>query len=334
MTKGAFVLNGKTKVICVVGPTASGKTELAARLARELGGEVVSADSMQIYRGLSIGTAKPTEAEMLGVPHHMFDIVDADEEYSAARYAYDAGRAVDDIAARGRVPIIAGGTGLYISSLVRGFDFNYDKKCDIMVEERSSESEMRVLRERLEALYDRFGGQRIWRLLQRRDSASAAKIHPNDRKRVVRALEHSFSGEAKSESDAKSRTREPRYDALWLGLDYRDRAKLYDRINLRADLMLEAGILDEARELRGRYGTAAQAIGYKELYPALDDPSLIGECLELMKRSSRRYAKRQLTWFRVQENVNWMMRDEMTMDEILRVSTESARSFLYNTNER
>ena len=331
----------RTKLICVVGPTASGKTALAVELALALNGEVIGADSMQIYRGLDVGTAKPTPAEMRGVPHHMIDVADPGEEYSAARYVREASVCVDDVAARGRVPIVAGGTGLYISSLVRGFTFEIEKNCDIISSEQSIPTagddrfeEIRRLRTRLERLYDRFGGARLHRLLAARDPAAAGKIHPNDKKRVVRALEVWYSGGKKSGVDAASQAREPRYDALFLGLDYRDRAVLYRRIDLRAGLMITQGALDEARMLRKIGGTAAQAIGYKELYPALDDPEKLPECLALMQRASRRYAKRQLTWFRHQEQVQWFFRDEMSDAEILRGSTESARAFLYNSDTR
>ncbi len=318
-------MDNRTKVICVVGPTASGKTEIAARLARELGGEVVGADSMQIYRGLDIGTAKPTEQEMLEVPHYMINVVEPGERYSVARYVSEASRVVDEIASRGRVPVIAGGTGLYISSLVRGFSFENGEKCVTM-----DEKTVMHVRRRLEEMYDRFGRDRMWRLLRQRDPVSARGIHPNDRKRVVRALERSFEARTKGEADAENRSQQARYNALWFGLDYRDRALLYERINRRVDGMLQAGVLDEARWLRGIGGTAAQAIGYKELYPALDDPALLDECVEVMKRATRRYAKRQLTWFRIQEKVTWFFRDETCTDEILRVSTGYARNFLYN----
>ena len=322
------------KVICVVGPTASGKTALAVELALALDGEVIGADSMQIYRGLDVGTAKPTPAEMRGVPHHMIDVADIGEEYSAARYVQRAGACVDEVLRRGRVPIVAGGTGFYISSLIRGFTFENEEKCDIIEQGKGREERFAAekrLRERLEALYDRFGGPRLHRLLTARDPGAAAKIHPSDRKRVVRALEVSFAGGRKSDVDALSRLRPPRYDALFLGLTCADRAELYRRIDLRAEQMVEHGILEEARMLRTRGGTAAQAIGYKEFYPALDDPALLGECLERMKQASRRYAKRQLTWFRRQEKVVWFERDRTDFAEIVRSSTEIARAFLYNT---
>ena len=332
----------KTKVICVVGPTASGKTALAVELALALGGEVIGADSMQIYRGLNVGTAKPTPAEMRGVPHHMIDVADIGEDYSAARYVREASACVDDVAARGRVPIVAGGTGFYISSLIRGFTFEFDENCDIIdLGEKTTPktddkfSAIQRLRARLEALYDRHGGERLHRLLRSRDPEAAARIHPNDKKRVVRALEILFSGGTKSGVEALSRVREPRYDALYLGLDFKDRAELYRRIDLRAERMVAEGALEEARllrslMLRGTGGTAAQAIGYKELYPALDDPAELPACIERMQRASRRYAKRQLTWFRRQEQVRWFYRDFSESAEIIRGSTEYAQAFLYH----
>lgn len=309
------------RIICVVGPTASGKTALAVELAKRLDGEVIGCDSMQIYRTLDIGTAKPTAEEMQGVPHHMIDIIEPDEAYSAARYVADATAVAEEILSRGKMVILAGGTGLYMDSFIQGLDFSTAEKHGI-------------IRERLERLYDRFGGARMHRLLGRLDGGSAAKVHPNDKKRVVRALEIVFSGENKSEHDELTKQRPPRFDALKIGISCDDRAELYRRIDLRVDAMLESGILDEARMLKGMpAATAAQAIGYKELMPALDDADLLDECVETLKRNSRRYAKRQLTWLRRDEKTVWFYRDREDFDSIVRKATEFAKEFLYNQPE-
>lgn len=309
------------RIICVVGPTASGKTALAVELAKRLDGEVIGCDSMQIYRTLDIGTAKPTAEEMQGVPHHMIDIIEPDEAYSAARYVAAATAVAEDILSRGKMVILAGGTGLYMDSFIQGLDFSTAEKHGI-------------IRERLERLYDRFGGARMHRLLGRMDGGSAAKVHPNDKKRVVRALEIVFSGENKSEHDELTKQRPPRFDALKIGISCDDRAELYRRIDLRVDAMLKSGILDEARMLKGMpAATAAQAIGYKELMPALDDAGLLDECVETLKRNSRRYAKRQLTWLRRDEKTVWFYRDREDFDSIVRKATEFAKEFLYNQPE-
>lgn len=309
------------RIICVVGPTASGKTALAVELAKRLDGEVIGCDSMQIYRTLDVGTAKPTAEEMQGVPHHMIDIVEPDEAYSAARYVADATTVAEDILSRGKMVILAGGTGLYMDSFIQGLDFSTAEKHGI-------------IRERLERLYDRFGGARMHRLLGRLDGGSAAKVHPNDKKRVVRALEIVFSGENKSEHDELTKQRPPRFDALKIGISCDDRAELYRRIDLRVDAMLESGLLDEARMLKEMpTATAAQAIGYKELMPVLNDAGLLDECVETLKRNSRRYAKRQLTWLRREGKTIWFYRDREDFDSIVRKATEFAKEFLYNQPE-
>lgn len=309
------------KIICVVGPTASGKTALAVELAERLDGEVIGCDSMQIYRHLDIGTAKPTAEETRGIPHHMIDIIEPGESYSAARYVADATAAAEDIISRGKMVILAGGTGLYMDSFIQGLDF-------------STAENHGIIRMRLEGLYDRFGGERMHRLLGRLDSGSAAKIHPNDKKRVVRALEIVFGGESKSVHDELTKQRPPRFDALKIGITCADRAELYRRIDLRVDAMLSEGLLDEVRMLKGMpAATASQAIGYKELMPALDDMSLMPECVETLKRNSRRYAKRQLTWLRRDEGTVWFYRDREDFDSIVRKATEFAKNFLYNQPE-
>ena len=322
------------KMICVLGPTASGKTALAARLAKNLGGEVVGCDSMQLYRTLDVGTAKPTGEEKLGVPHHMIDVCDVGESYSVARYVDEATRVIEDIHRRGKPAIVAGGTGLYMDSLIRGLDFSPAENRGIMSESDGIASHFGETRARLVRLGGRFGSARLHRWLAGRDPDAAARIHPNDLKRVVRALEVSLGGGSISAHDRETRARPPRFEALKLGLNYRDREALYRRIDLRVDLMLENGLLDEARRLlETDSATAMQAIGYKEVIPALDDPEKLGECIELLKRSSRRYAKRQLTWFRRDPSTVWFWPDEEDFGEILRRSTHLAENFLYNQHD-
>ena len=307
------------RIICVLGPTASGKTALAVELALALHGEVVGCDSMQIYRGLDIGTAKPTRGEMRGVPHHMIDVCDAGESYSAARYVAEATEAIEGILSRGHTAIVAGGTGLYMDSLILGRGFSTAENCDI-------------IRKRLNDLGTKYGSERLHRLLRARDPKAAERIHPNDLKRIVRALEVSFSGGSISCHDEESRALPPRFEALKIGLDFRDRAELYRRTDLRVDEMLRAGLMDEAARLR-REGaaTALQAIGYKEMLPALDRPEEYPECVERLKRATRRYAKRQLTWFRRDGAVKWFYRDEEDFTSIVRRSTAFAEDFLYNS---
>ncbi len=250
-------MNTLPKIVCVVGPTATGKSDLAADLALRLGGEVVSADSMQLYRGMDIGTAKPTAGEMRGVPHHMLDVAQPGEDYSVARYAHEAGRVVDDILARGRLPIVAGGTGLYIGALLGGMTFA----------ERTQDEQYR---ENLYALAEERGAPALFSLLEQADPESAARLHPNDIKRVVRALEvlH-VTGATISAHNRATAGREPRYAAVKLGLTFSDRQALYARIDRRVDSMLACGLVEEVSALLKipgvRESTAMQAIGYKEL---------------------------------------------------------------------
>jgi len=307
-----------SKVICVVGPTASGKTALAVNLALALNGEVVSCDSMQIYHGMDIGTAKPTEREMCGIRHHMISVCDPSEGYSVFKYVEDAEKCIRDIQSRGKRVIIAGGTGLYATALVSGRTFP----------DTAGSKELRL---RLEKLYDKFGADRLYKLLETRDHVGAVKLHQNDKKRVVRALEIAFSGGKKSEHDRTTSVLPPKYDALWVGLNYRDRSLLYSRIDARVDEMLAIGLMDEVKEYSDENTpTSAQAIGYKELLPTLEKPELFDECVGKLKQSTRRYAKRQLTWFRNMAEVKWFYRDEQSDVEILRDSTETAVKFLYN----
>ena len=278
------------KLVVITGPTASGKTALGVALARRLGGEVVSADSMQIYRGMDIGTAKPTPEEMQGVPHHMIDIADPTENYSVSRYAAEAAACVDDILARGKLPVVVGGTGLYIDSLISGRDFaanDGDEK----------------LREELLAEYDRVGGEEMLSRLREIDPERAAKLPAGDKRRIVRAIEiYKLTGMTITEHDARTRALPPRYDAAQIILGYADRAALYARIDRRVDEMVAEGLFEEVQGLLdsglSEQCTAMQAIGYKEPAMAMRGEISRGEAVELIKLGSRRYAKRQMTWFR------------------------------------
>lgn len=286
------------KVIVIAGPTASGKTALSVALARELGGEVVSADSMQVYRGMDIGTAKATGDERAGIPHHMLDVADPRAPYSVAQYVDDAARCCEDILSRGLVPIIAGGTGLYIDSLLSARDF-------------AETDESRAVRAHLQAEYAALGGEAILARLAAVDPARAAKLAANDARRIVRALEiYELTGETATAHDERTRALPPRYDAARIVLNYKDRADLYARIDARVDEMAARGLFDEVERLLSngvdKDSTAMQAIGYKEAALALSREITRDEALEQIKLASRRYAKRQLTWFRRWAGARWI----------------------------
>lgn len=302
----------KTFVIAVAGPTASGKTELGVRLAEHYGGEVVSADSMQIYKKMNIATAKPTKEEMRGIPHHLIDFVEPTESYSVARYKTDAQNAIEDITSRGKVPIIVGGTGLYIDSLLENIEF-FDAEVD--------ESLRQKLYERAEAE----GAEKLYSELSEIDPKSAEKIHSNNIKKVIRALEIYYAtGRKISEQVDLSRLSGTPYECVIIGLTSNDRQYLYDRINRRVDKMLELGLLEEAKEFYSVYGvkTANQAIGYKEILPYLKGEKSLEECVEHLKMQTRRYAKRQLTWFRRNEKIKFLSIDELDKDGLFNAATE------------
>lgn len=299
-------MDNRPFVLAVVGPTASGKTALSVRLAKDLNGEVVSCDSMQIYRGMDIGTAKPTEEEKQGIPHHMMDVVEVGETFSSADYAAEASKCIDDIISRGKLPIICGGTGLYLDALLRGDD-------------NSGGGADPEYRARMEAIALEKGKEYVHALLAELDPESAASIHPNNIKRVIRALEiRHVTGTNKSELDRLSRERIQRYKPLILGLKYNDRQVLYDRIDRRVDGMIADGLCDEVRRLydRGIFEskTASQAIGYKELLGYVKGELELECCVDELKRATRRYAKRQMTWFRALEGVNWIAADGESTD--------------------
>ena len=296
------------QVVCVVGPTASGKTALGVWLAKHYNGEVVSCDSMQIYRRMDIGTAKPTREEMDGVPHHMIDVADPEEDYSAERYRREAVPVVDDILARGKLPIIVGGTGLYLDALLNGHDFAVKST---------------GWREKLQKKYDEEGIQPLWEALTEIDPESATRLHPMDTKRVIRALEVWYeTGETISAHNAATRLLPPRYTALKLGLNYEDRADLYARIDARVEEMAASGLADEVRALLesgvSSSCTAMQAIGYKELCAAVEDGGDLTAALDEVKLRSRQYAKRQLTWFRRDRTTQWYRHGSQPDPEALR----------------
>ena len=297
----------KIPLLAVVGPTASGKTALAVELAKRLNGEVVSADSMQIYQEMQIGTARPTKDEMEGVPHHLLGFLPLSESFSVAQYVELAGKTVREIASRGKLPILAGGTGLYVSSLVENVSFTETARDD-------------ALREELCRRGEREGGEALLQELTQFDPESAARLHPNNLGRIIRAIEiYRTSGITMTEQLKRSREVPSPYQFCGIGLTFADREKLYDRINLRVDRMMEAGLEEEARRVLALPGgqTALQAIGYKELSPYLNGDCTKEEALENLKRQTRRYAKRQLTWFRRDERIHWLEADRFASREEL-----------------
>ena len=293
-------------ILCIAGPTASGKTALAVELAKDLNGEVVSCDSMQVYRRMDIGTAKPSPEEMQGIPHHMIDVAEPDEDFSVSRYCAMAAPIVDDIVARGKTAIIAGGTGLYMDSLIRGNDFAPFPSTGV--------------RERLEAEADEVGLPAMLTRLREIDPDTADRV--SDRKRILRALEvYLETGKTITEHNRKTRLIPPKYTPLWLGLDFADRGELYRRIDKRVDIMLEMGLMEEIRSLLDsgipEKCTAMQAIGYKEFVNALEGREPLSQAAEEVKKASRHYAKRQLTWFRRNPAVRWLVRSGDDDREIL-----------------
>ena len=303
-------------IICIAGPTASGKTALSIALAKELDGEIVSCDSMQVYKRMDIGTAKPAAAERDGIPHHMLDVAEPWEDFSVSRYCAMATPIVDDILARGKTAIIVGGTGLYMDALIRGNDF--------------APYPSTGRREELEKLADREGIETVLCKLQEIDPDSAARLHPSDRKRIIRAMEvYLETGETITAHNERTKAIPDRYAPIWFALEDENRQDLYDRIDRRVDMMLEMGLLTEIESLLQQgipeKCTAMQAIGYKEFLQARNGDISVEEAAAEVKKSSRHYAKRQLTWFRRNRRIHWLRRatGEST-EEIL----SRARQFL------
>ena len=285
-------------VLCVVGPTATGKTKMGVALARRFGGEVVSVDSMQLYRGMEIGTAAPTAEEMEGIPHHMVGVADPAESWSAARYVRAADACVQDILRRGRLPVLVGGTGLYLDALIRGTDF-------------AAGSQGGEIRQALQRRAQTEGIEVLLEELRRIDPQAAAKLHPRDEKRIIRALEvWQETGQTITEHDRWERQRPPKYDALYIGLDFIDRQDLRDRIDRRVDSMVAGGLLAEVETLLAsglpREATALQAIGYKQFLPVAEKKAIAETAIEEVKLRSRQYAKRQLTWLRRNPEIFWV----------------------------
>lgn len=308
----------KPRVVAVGGPTASGKTALSVALARAFDGEIINADSMQIYKNLDVGTAKPSAEERQGIPHYLLDFLSPETPYSVADFTAAADPLIRDITARGRLPLVVGGTGLYITSLLSGMAFAPEKTDP-------------AIRARLQARADTEGGAALYAELQRIDPDYAAQVHPNNLPRVIRALElFEATGRRMSDQRREARPAEAPYHALCLCLTCRDRAVLYSRIDRRVDEMVENGVLDEARQVydhRDAYRTAAQAIGYKEFFPYFEGTANLTECTERLKQATRNYAKRQLTWFRRQNDAVWLYLDEEDATE--RACT-LVRAFLHN----
>lgn len=309
----------KIPVIAIVGPTASGKTGLAVSVAEKFDGEVVSADSMQIYSELSIGTAKPTEKEMCGIPHHMVGFLSIDKDYSVADYVSTASEIIKDIHERGKLAVICGGTGLYIDSLLTNTEFS-EIKSD------------QKLREELVAFAGEHGNDALYSRLEQIDPETAKLIHPNNVGRVARAIEvFEVTGKTMSEHRRCSHSVPSPYDVCYIGTGFEDRDKLYDRIEHRIDDMMDEGLLDEARFLFEHAGasTAAQAIGYKEFYPYFTGKITPEEAVLQLKTDTRHYAKRQLTWFRRNNKIQWLYNDNYeNKKELYEAAFEKITDFL------
>lgn len=295
-------------LIVVVGPTASGKTALAIDLAKAVNGEVVSADSMQIYEGMDIATAKPLPEELAAVPHHLIGFVPVETPFSVADYAVLARATINEIMNRGKIPILCGGTGLYIKAIIDNVQYSENIPSD------------ELLRERLRLFAEQEGNDALWKCLEVIDPETARRIHPNNIGRVIRAIEvMKVSGRSIREHEADSRREPCPYHTIEFGLRYQDREKLYQRINQRVDKMVEMGLPEEVKTARekGLTATAAQAIGCKELYGWLDEEETLEDALEQLKQSTRRYAKRQLTWFGADKRVQWIEPDTLLKGETI-----------------
>lgn len=296
------------KAIFILGPTASGKTSVSIELARRFNGEIISADSMQIYKGIHIASAAPDENEKENIPHHLIEFLNLEDEFSVADYVKIAREYIKEINSRGKLPIIVGGTGLYISSLLENIEYT-DQKTDYK------------LREKLENEFDLIGGDRMLEKLKEFDLDSALRLHPNNRRRIIRAFEvYYLTGKTITEQNALSKQKKRDFESLVIGINYKDREALYNRIGIRIEQMLKNGLLEEAKlNFNSNLKSGAfQAIGHKELYPYILGETSLEEAVENLKRSTRRYAKRQITWFKNVENVNWFYPDNNdTIDDIV-----------------
>lgn len=304
--------NMKKKIIVVAGATASGKTALGIELAKAVNGEIISADSMQVYKGMPIATAAPTEEERQAVPHHLVAFLEPSESFSVARWCDLARAKIDEILSRNHIPIIVGGTGLFIDSLADNIIFE-----EIPVDN--------ALRQRLMEKSE----DDLYNELMELDPKAAEDIHKNNKKRVVRALELYYAGSSKTQQDINSRKTQSPYEVLYFFINYRDRQKLYDRINKRVDMMLDLGIIDEARDCMDKYtGTSAQAIGHKELMPYLKGADGLENCVNKLKQETRRYAKRQITWFKRRENAVLLEPDVSGNDGMINCAVKKCEEFL------
>ncbi len=310
------------KAIVVVGPTASGKTSLGIYISKKFSGEVISADSMQIYKGMSISTAKPTAEETEGVPHHLIDFLDITEKYSVSDYCRDAGKVFDDITERGKLPVIVGGTGLYIDSFLTNTKFMDD-------------GFSQEIRDALQKEADEKGIEALYNELKKIDPVAAEKIHPNNKVRVLRALEvYRATGETITRQAELSRNEASDIEPLYIGITYSDREKLYDRINKRVDIMLENGLIEEAKAVfSSDYSvTAFNSIGCKEIKPYLDREKTLEECIDTLKKSTRHYAKRQLTWFKRNDKINWVYPDTVSKDDFYKNIDKLINDYLKGVN--
>ena len=311
---GCDILENSIKVISIVGPTASGKTKLAVKLAQKFNGEIVSADSMQIYKGMQIATAKPTFDETEGVKHHLIDFVSPDETYSVAMFVKDASKCIADIYSRGKLPFIVGGTGLYVDSLLNNITFSEEQRDEKLSLE-------------LRKIYEEQGVDTLLKMLSEFDIDSANRLKAErNPKRIIRAIEfYKTTGITITEQNEKSKLVKSPYSPVKIGINYKDRAKLYERINKRVDLMLENGLVNEAQDvLSSKLSfTSIKAIGYKELLPYFNGEKTLDECVEKLKMETRRYAKRQITWFKRDLDTNWLYADEYnSFEELLADAVE------------
>lgn len=310
--------NLSKKAIVVVGPTASGKTSLGVYISKKFNGEVISCDSMQIYKEMSVSTAKPTIEEMDGIRHHLIDIIPVTQSYSVSEYCKDARKAFDDILSRGKLPVFVGGTGLYIDSFISNTKFLDGASSD----EIRADLQKELAEKGIDELYSE---------LTRVDPGAASNIHPNNTKRVLRALEvYRATGITITQQAEKSHMEKSDIEPLYIGITYSDRDKLYDRIDRRVDLMLRAGLLDEAKRLyeSNFSATAVASIGCKEMKPYLDGEKSLQECTDKLKQSTRHYAKRQLTWFRRNEKINWVYPDLYNENELYNQIDSLINNFL------